>query len=335
MAAKRVALALQGGGSHGAYTWGVLDRLLEEERIEIEGVSGASAGAVNAVVLAHGYAEGGREGAKRALDAFWRAVASMPYSGMSIAPDAQRPDPASKSYLFLTRFFSPYQLNPLNVNPLRDVLSAQIDFDRLRSRSPLKLFISATRVSDGALKIFSREELTLNAVLASACLPSIHHTVEVDGVAYWDGGLAANPPVSVLVYRCDARDVLVVVLNPRGGDKIPATADEIAERVTQISFSSALSSELHAIALARAEAQQSSFAWGRLDRRLSRLNLHVIDSGSYLSALDPTSRFNTGGNFIASLREEGRKQADAWLRNNLHSIGMRSTFALDAALMRT
>ena len=330
MSRKRVALALQGGGSHGAYTWGVLDRLLEEDRIEIEAVSGASAGAVNAVVLAHGYTQDGREGARRALDAFWHAIGSTPYS-ISVATSGQRADAASKGFLFLTRFFSPYQLNPLNINPLRDILSQQIDFERVRSGSPLKLFIAATRVSDGALRIFSREELTLEALLASACLPSIHHTVEVDGVAYWDGGLVANPPVSVLAYRCDARDVLVVVLNPRGGERIPSTADEIAERVTQISFSSALSTEMHSIALAQSEARRSRLSLGRLDRRLKRLNLHMIDSGAYTAELDPASRYNTDATFMASLREQGRQRADEWLQQNLDSIGSRSTFALDAA----
>jgi NTE family protein len=334
MSIKRLALALQGGGSHGAYTWGVLDRLLEEETIWIEALSGASAGAVNAVVLAHGLAEGGREGAKRALETFWHALGRTPYSSIGAVSPSQRADPASRSFLFLARFFSPYQLNPLNINPLRDILSSQIDFERLRTQRAMKLFISATRVSNGALRIFAREEITLDALLASACIPSMHHTVAVDGIPYWDGGLAANPPLSVLVYKCDARDVLVVVLNPCSGDDIPSTAEAIGDRLTQISFSSTLSTELHAIALAQEEAKQSRFAFGRLDRKLKRLNLHMIDSGAYIAKLDPKTRLNTDASFIASLREEGRRSAEAWLERNARSIGTRSTVSFDAPLLQ-
>lgn len=187
MSSRQIALALQGGGSHGAYTWGVLDRLLEDK-------------------LGHG--------------------------GIAAASAVPVPDATARAYLFLTRFFSPYQLNPLNINPLRDIVSEQVDFERLRAECRMKLFISTTRVSNGALRIFSREELTIDALLASACIPSIHRSVEVDGVAHWDGGLTANPPLSVLVYKCSASDLLVVVLNPMGNDDVPSTADAIAERLS-------------------------------------------------------------------------------------------------------
>lgn len=319
MSRNSVALGLQGGGSHGAYTWGVLDRLLEEDALHIEAVSGASAGAVNAAVLAHGYCVGGREGAKHALDAFWRAVGSTPY-GIAAAPVAQRPDAASRGYLFLTRLFSPYQLNPLNLNPLRDLLAKQIDFERVRAACPIKLFVSATRVSDGALRIFTREELTLDALLASTCIPSIHHTVEVDGTAYWDGGLAANPPLSALVYDCDARDIVLVLLNPAAASDIPSTADAIEERLRQIAFSSPLSTELNAIMLAKAQAERAPVAIGRLERRLRNLELHRIESAAYMAELDPASRFNTDAAFIARLRDEGRSRAERWLRR--HSDGI-------------
>ncbi|HEY0336714.1 MAG TPA: patatin-like phospholipase family protein [Burkholderiales bacterium] len=314
MSCKLLALALQGGGSHGAYTWGVLDRLLENGQIEIEAISGASAGAMNAAVLAYGYLRGGREGAREALATFWNAVsAKLSYNGLGAGATPTLPEPATKAYLSLARYFSPYQLNPLNINPLRDILTEQIDFDRLRAEPGIKLFISATRVRDGALKIFRNDELTLDALLASACIPSLHHTVAVEGESYWDGGLSANPPLSVLVYECDAPDVLVVVLNPSGMSEIPSTADAIFERFTQVSFSSTFFTELQSIGLAKAQAARSRFALGRVDRRLKRLNLQIIDSGATIGALDPATRLKTETRFITRLRDEGRKRAEAWL----------------------
>ena len=327
-----LALALQGGGSHGAYTWGVLDRLLEDDRIDIDAISGASAGAVNAVVLADGLTSGGREGARSALDAFWSRVSGKIHTAAAAVPRLPHLDPNAKGYRYLTRFFSPYQLNPLNINPLRDILSEQVDFERLRTKCKVKLFISATRVSNGALKIFSTPELSLDMVLASACIPSFHHAVTVDGVAYWDGGLTANPPLRVLLYKSQAHDVLVVVLNPGADDEVPSTADAIAQRLTQISFSSTLSAELQAIALAKAEVEHMRFPVGRLDQRVRRLNLHMIDSGVYMADLDPASRFNTDSGFILTLRDEGRRSADAWLKANFAAIGARSTFSLESAL---
>lgn len=311
MSQKLVCLALQGGGSHGAYTWGVLDRLLDDDGIAIEAVSGASAGAVNATVLAYGYLVGGREGAREALDRFWSAVSEKTLAG---AAGSTFPEPATKAYLSLTRYFSPYQLNPLNLNPLRDILEKQIDFERLRAEGRIRLFISATRVRDGALKIFTQRDVTLEALLASTCVPSVHHSVEIDGEAYWDGGLSANPPVSALVYACKARDVVVVVLTPPGSPEAPSTADAIFDRFTQISFSSTLATELHSIALAKAAAERTRFAIGGIDRRLKTLNLHVLESASYMATLDPLTRFKTNSAFMAELRSEGRKSAEEWLR---------------------
>ena len=312
MRSKLTALALQGGGSHGAYTWGVLDRLLQDRSIEIEAVSGASAGAMNAVVLAYGHLVGGREGAREALDAFWTAVSEkMAASAIGATASSLWPDPA-KAYISMTRYFSPYQLNPLNVNPLRDILEAQVDFERLREAGRIRLLVSATRVRDGALRIFTNEDLTLEALLASASIPSMHHSVEVDGEAYWDGGLTANPPVSALVYGCKARDIVVVVLSGGADGEVPSTADAIHERFTQVSFSSALASELQSIGLAKAEAERSRLSVGRVDRRLRRLRLHILDA-DYLAALDPTTRMKADAAFIGELRDEGRRRAHAWL----------------------
>jgi NTE family protein len=286
--------------------------------------------------LTHGYTVGGREGAREALNSFWGSVSDkLGHAGIAAASAVPVPDATARAYLFLTRFCSPYQLNPLNINPLRDIIAAQVDFERLRSECRIKLFISTTRVSNGALRIFSREELTVDALLASACIPSVHHSVEVDGAAYWDGGLTANPPLSVLVYKCSARDLLVVVLNPPGNDHVPSTAEAIGERLSQISFSSTLSAELQSIALAKAEAHRARFSFGRLDRKLRRLNIHLIDSVEYMSGLAPASRYNTDSGFIAALRDEGRARAEAWLESNFGAIGQRSTVSLNAPLLQS
>jgi len=335
MATKLATLALQGGGSHGAFTWGVLDRLLEDERIEIEGISGASAGAINAVVLAHGLTAGGREGARQALEAFWGSVATTtPFGPVSArwpeppALAAHSPDPAIKAYVFFARFLSPYQLNPFNLNPLRDLLAAQVDFERIKSDCRIKLFIAATKVATGRLRLFSTRELTLEALLASACIPSLNHAVEIDGEAYWDGGLTANPPLRPLLYECEARDILVVLLHPLHRPEVPATADEIAHRLTEISFGSALSRELQGLALAKKEAESALFSLGRLERRLRRLNLHLIEAHDVMSRLNVLSRLNTHRAFIEGLRDEGRSRADAWLKKNFRHIGARSSLAL-------
>jgi len=333
MRKKLITLALQGGGSHGAFTWGVLDRLLEDERIEIEGISGASAGAINAAVLAHGVTAGGREGGRRALEAFWHSVGSGTPHGLGSGPwtalndgAARDPSPAVNVLVFLTRFFSPYQLNPFNLNPLRDLLAAQIDFERIREECRIKLFVAATRVATGEPRIFPTDELTLDALLASACLPSVNHPVEIDGEAYWDGGLTANPPLRSLLYECEARDMLMVLLHPLRREGTPSTPDEIAQRLTEISFSSALASELRGIALAKKEAERALIPVGRLDRKLRRLNLHLIGSHEFMSRLSVHSRLNTESDFIEALRKEGRSRAAAWLRKNFRLIGERSSF---------
>jgi len=333
---KIVTLALQGGGSHGAFTWGVLDRLLEDTRIELEGISGASAGAMNATVLAHGFCKAGREGAREALAAFWGRIAiKEPFS--FLAPEIQsgggslfnQSAPAGmQALLAMTRFFSPTQLNPFDINPLRDILQEQIDFERLRHTGTIKLFIAATRVSTGTLKIFRNRDLTLDALLASACLPSMHRPVEIDGEAYWDGGLTANPPIFPLLYRCSARDLMVVLLHPCSRPGTPTTITEIGQRLSEISFSSAFSTELGGLALAKREAETSMFAFGTLERRLKRLNMHMLEANDLMSQLDVMSKLNTKTSFIHALHAEGRIAADQWLERHFHTLGHRSSFDL-------
>ncbi|HEX8956973.1 MAG TPA: patatin-like phospholipase family protein [Burkholderiaceae bacterium] len=330
---KMLTLALQGGGSHGAFTWGVLDRLLEDGRIEVEAISGASAGAVNGVVLAHGYAKGGREGAREALAAFWQRVSlKVPFS--FLPEEMQPPDALGLSgvlpamLLSLTRVLSPYQLNPFDINPLRDILAEQIDFELLRERGRIKLFVAATEVASGKLRIFRNRQISLDAVLASACLPALHHAVEIDGLAYWDGGFTANPPIFPLLHQCRARDIVVVLLHAHPKSGVPTTADEIVARLTDIGFSSALFTELQGIALAKREAQRGWFALGRMERRLRNLHVHLVDAQDFMSGLPGLSKLNTRASFIDALFEEGRAQGKAWLEQHFHHLGVFSSFNL-------
>lgn len=336
MQRKRITLALQGGGSHGAFTWGVLDRLLEDVRIEIEGISGASAGAMNAVILAHGLAVGGRDGARQALKDFWGSVASRtPYSvvpeslAAPVSLAAQSDLPAVyKSLLPLLRFFSPYQLNPFDINPLRDILARQIDFERLRTECRTRLFIATTQVSTGTLKLFRNKQLTLDVLLASACLPLLHRAVEIDGEAYWDGGLTANPPLFPLLHKCSARDIMVVVLHPHPRTRVPITADDIWHRLTEMGFSSTFFTELQGLMLAQREARRSWYSFGRLERRLRHLNMHVVESQELMSQLSMHSKMNAHPAFINGLHDEGRMRAEAWLEQNFRQLGVRSSFSL-------
>jgi NTE family protein len=341
-ARRQVSLALQGGGSHGAFTWGVLDRLLEDGRIDIEAISGASAGAMNAAALAHGYALGGRESAREALKDFWDAVASrmpfdlLPNDGADSAPVA--PQSGSKSalsaFLSLTRLFSPYQLNPLDLNPLRDILDRQIDFARLRADSGIKLFIAATRVSTGTARLFRDSELTPDILLASACVPTFHHAIEIDGDHYWDGGLTANPPIFPLLNQCVTGDVVMVLLYPCRRPNTPTSAEDIRQRLTEISFTTPLLTELHALALAKAEAERPLFRAGPLERRLRRLNTHMIDSPELMNRLTALSKLNTHPDFLKTLYDEGRERTQSWLEDNFRHIGQRSSFSLGGFLQR-
>ncbi|HEY8605506.1 MAG TPA: patatin-like phospholipase family protein [Noviherbaspirillum sp.] len=330
---KSVTLALQGGGSHGAFTWGVLDRLLEDRRVRIEGISGASAGAMNAVVLAHGMTVGGREGARQALSDFWEAVAGT-------APFSQWPESllgatrgstsglpvAYKPMLSLLRVFSPYQLNPFDINPLRAILARQVDFDGVRKRCPMRLFIATTHVATGTLKLFRTRQLSLDVLLASACLPLLHRAVEIDGEVYWDGGLTANPPLLPLVQRCSARDIIAVLLHPCPGTRLPVTAEAISHRLAEMNFSSTFFAELQVLVQAQREAKRSWFAVGRMERRLRGLNMHAVESGDMMSSLGRHSKLNAHPAFIRRLHAEGRERAHAWLQQNFRDLGVRSSF---------
>jgi NTE family protein len=336
MSSKSIALALQGGGSHGAFTWGVLDRFLEDGRLHFDAISGASAGALNAAILAHGFIGTGRDGAREALKTFWDGIANDamyrflpdPFYGAADLEAHSRLAPAMQVYVSLARFFAPDQLNPLGLNPLRELLANQIDFERLRAHSKIDLFISATQVRTGAMRLFRTRELTLDALLASACLPSFHHTVKIDGEAYWDGGLTANPPLFPLVHQCAARDVVMVLLHPFPHDDIPETAEEISHRLAEIGFNAAFFAELQGLALARNEARQSLFAFGRLERKLRGLKMHLVDAPDLVKRLSTPSKLNTNGAFIRALFDAGRARGEVWLTTNFEAVGKRATFEL-------
>jgi NTE family protein len=340
----RIDLALQGGGSHGAFTWGVLDRLLEDERLEIAGISGASAGAMNAVALAAGLMEGGREGARTALRRFWsRVAAASPFNQLDDGPlgamfGPNNPwiqawiAPLQQFSQALGSQLSPYQLNPLNLNPLRDILTDTVDFEAVRCCDRTQLFIAATQVATGKLRIFRQAELTADMVLASACLPLLFQAVEIDGEAYWDGGYAGNPALLPLIAETDADDLLLVQINPTRRDTLPTSAEDILDRANEVTFNASLLKELRTIALIKevlADAGQPDSAYRRpLFRRIDNLRLHRLDAEAELAPLGASSKTQTNRAFLEQLHAIGRQAADDWLAEHGRHIGQRGTFEL-------
>ncbi|MEO7338741.1 MAG: patatin-like phospholipase family protein [Caldimonas sp.] len=322
-------LALQGGGAHGAFTWGVLDALLEDERISFEGISGSSAGAMNAVLVADGWARGGRDGARRSLADFWTAIGrQMPWGSTQGNGDSIALSPASKLLASWAGYFSPAQLNPLDLNPLRTLLERQLDFDRLRSASPFKLFIGATQASTGKLRVFREDELSVDVLLASACLPRIHHPIVIEGEAYWDGGYSANPAVFPLFYECDSADVMLVLLSPLARDGTPRSVEEIDTRILELSFNANFLREMRMFAQATDYAGHAFMALGRLERRLRRMRFHMIDS-SHLASLERTeTKLIAHGPYLELLRGQGRQRALEWLADHAGDVGRRPTVDL-------
>jgi NTE family protein len=329
-----VDLALQGGGSHGAFTWGVLDRLLEEPRIEIAGISGTSAGAMNAAVLADGWTEGGAQAARAALDRYWlkvsRAAASSPLQRSPYDRMMGRwsldTSPAYVALDLMSRLLSPYELNPLGHNPLRSLLEESICFERLPT-SPIKLFITATNVRTGRGRIFRNAEITADVLLASACLPTMFQAIEIDGDAYWDGGYAGNPTMTPLVRETDAHDTILVQIIPRERAEAPRTAAEILNRLNEISFNSPLMKELRMIALMRQVADP-----GRGEgARWAEMRTHRIQT-DMLAGFGASSKLNAEWDFLTMLRAEGRRAAGEFLDQSLDDLGKRSTADLDVLL---
>ena len=334
---KTLNLALQGGGAHGAFAWGVLDRLLEDERIAFEGVSATSAGAMNAVVLAYGLGEGGREGARMALAGFWRRVSHAAAMGplqpsfvdRALHNHALDYSPAFIMLDLMSRLMSPYQLNPGNYNPLQHVLEQSVDFERLRQRSPVKLFLSATNVRTGKVKVFGNDEITSDAVMASACLPFMFQAVEIDGEAYWDGGYMGNPAIFPLIYGCDSPDVLVVHINPLERPEIPRTATEIMNRINEISFNSSLMREMRAIAFVSELIDEGAIC----NRKMKRMYIHAISADAVMRKLSVMSKLNADWEFLTHLRDDGREFAESWLDQHFVSLGNASTVDIRASYL--
>ena len=332
--AKTVNLALQGGGAHGAFTWGVLDALLEKDQVEIEGVSATSAGAMNAAVFAYGMAVGGRDGARRALERFWTGISDAAATG-PLQPSwydkvlANWGLPWSPSFAaadMLSRVFSPYDLNPLNLNPLRDVLRSAVDFDVLRAPdAPVKLFLSATNVRTGRVKVFAREELSADAVLASACLPFLFPAVEIEGEAYWDGGYMGNPAIFPLIYECESRDVVVVHINPICRPEVPRSARDILNRVNEISFNSSLMREMRTIQFVTDLIDR-----GRVGGEMKRMLIHSIAADDVMTRLGAASKMNADRGFLRHMRDAGHRTAGEWLEAHFDSLGRRSSLDIGA-----
>lgn len=329
---KSINLALQGGGSHGAFTWGVLDALLEDGRLDFEGISGTSAGAMNAVALVDGWARNGRDGAREALHDFWHAVSEKG----RFSPVQRTPLDAiwgtwsfefSPSYRFFdlfSRVFSPYDLNPLGLNPLQDVVDNQIDFDRVRSCADIKLFVSATNVWTGKVRVFGAEELNGDVIMASACLPTIFKAVEIDGVPYWDGGFGGNPALFPFFYEIATQDCLLVQINPIETGKTPRTALEIQDRMNEITFNAGLLREFRAIEFVR-----RLIADDRLDgTSYKAIRMHRIAADAVVEDLSASSKINAEWAFLEYLKEMGRAAAADFLEQDFDAIGKRSTLDL-------
>jgi NTE family protein len=331
---KKIGIALQGGGAHGAFTWGVLDRLLEEDDIQAEAMCGTSAGAVNAVTCAYGLHTGGPQKAKELLEKLWRKVSEtgsflfkpgmfdQQYSNGDIYNS-----PGYMMFNALSQVFSPYNFNPFNYNPLRDILIELVDFDELHRYHKKKLFICATNVKTNRAKIFTNKEITVDSVLASACLPLLFQAVEIDGEYYWDGGYMGNPPIYPLIDNTHLKDIVLIKINSIIINSVPTTARDIADRVNEISFNSSLINEMKLIHY-RNELLRNGIL--KVDNKTHReIFIHTISGYSALSQLSYSSKMNTSWEFLVSLKEKGRSIADNWIKTDYSQVGVKSTFDVE------
>jgi len=326
---KTLNLALQGGGAHGAFTWGALDRLLEDDAIDIGWVSGTSAGAVNAAALAGGLAAGGRAGGRATLERVWKAVEA---AGV---PDLARLNPflyglAKSGFANLGGILSPYEFNPLGFDPLRKLLAAEIDFAAIRDKPGIGMLIAATDAASGRPRLFRRNEVTVEAVLASACLPQIHHAVQIDGRAYWDGGFSANPDIVTLAAESPAADTLLIQLNPLDRTTMPRTARDIGAQVNVVTFNQPLLRDIEMIVAAQ-EDKRGWLGMGRGRGRLGRLahhRLHVIEAGRYTAGLSADSKTTPEKTLLAYLFNAGRTETARWLERHRRDIGRRQSVDL-------
>jgi NTE family protein len=335
---ERINLALQGGGAHGAFTWGVLDALLDDPRIQFEGLSGSSAGAMNAVVFANGWMlgaqkggpEAARIGARQALADFWTEVGKQMPLGMTTQGEGETISlsPASRWLANWAGYFSPSQLNPLALNPLRDLLERQIDFEQLRGNSPFKLFIAATQANTGKLRVFRENELCLDVLLASSCLPKISRAVEIDGEPYWDGGYSANPAVSPLFYGCDSTDVLLVLLSPLQHQATPNSVEQIESRIAELAFSANFMREMQMFTQVAEYSRPAFLSRDKFARRLQKMRFHMIDSSDLPILQRTETKLLAHAPFLELLRGQGHERGQAWLFDHAPSVGHRSTISM-------
>lgn len=331
---KSINLALQGGGAHGAFAWGVMDKFLEDGRIEIEGLSATSAGSMNAVVYAYGKIKG-VDGARQALHDYWKAISDAgqkfavkpsPFAALMGGKDMMK-DMASSTMKMLTNTFSPYQLNPKNLNPLRDVLEAHVDFEELEKNSTTKLFLATTNVRTGKARIFHTHEVTAEVVLASACLPQIFQAVEIDGEHYWDGGYMGNPVLYPLFYYTDSRDVVIIHINPIERPGPPKTSADIANRLNEITFNCALMKELRAVYFVQ-KLMDDGWIKDEYMEKLKYVLIHSVRADNALSDMSAESKMESDWGFLTMLRDRGRACATEWLQNYFDLLGVRSTVDL-------
>lgn len=333
-ATKKINIALQGGGAHGAFTWGVLDKLLELECFVFHGISATSAGAMNAAIMLSGYMDDGFEGARKNLAKFWQMIGDMnPVSFLPHSPlENANPyvwnlhwQPSYNMVDSITRFYSPYEFNPMNYNPLRTVLESCINIERLNMCSAVRLFVSATRVSDGQPRIFECNEITIDVLMASACLPTLYQAVEIDGEHYWDGGYVGNPMLHPLMENCRDSDVLIVQINPVHRNQHPTGAREIIDRLNEITFNSSLVQELRQIEFINKLLKKSNYK----SDRYKHVRLHIIEPHDEMLVLDASSKMNANYHFFEYLRDLGRVSAEKWIEKNFANIGKQSTLDIE------
>jgi NTE family protein len=329
-----VDFALQGGGAHGAFTWGVLDRMLEEPCLKIDGISGTSAGAMNAAALAYGYTLGGSAGARSALEGFWRRVSQA----ARFSPIQRGPldvflgrwtldnSPVFIAMDMMSRLFSPYDLNLTGWNPLRKILTEGVEFERL-PESPIKLFITATNVATGRARVFRNHEITPEVLIASACLPTMFQAIEIDGDAYWDGGYSGNPTITPLVRECTSQDTIIVPINPIERKGAPRAASDILNRLNEVAFNAVLLKELRMIALLRRVADPND----EEGEKWAKMRVHYV-TNDVMTELNASSKLIAEWDFLCMLRDQGRLAADKFLAAHRGDLGQRSTFDLDGLL---
>jgi len=327
--AKHINLALQGGGSHGAFTWGVLERLMGDRRLHIAGLSGTSAGAMNAVVMADGFIKDRREGAIASIRAFWERISETGFFnsrtqafwkgyGSTVNLDST---PLYGMFDMITRMFSPYELNPMDYNPLREIVEEMIDFEEMRKHTELKLFVTATNVRTGKPRVFHTHEMTAQVLMASACLPLVFKAVEIDGEHYWDGGYMGNPSIYPLVHECESKDVIIIQINPLRRDDVPTTARDILNRLNELSFNTSVVREMRGFATISQLIDSGQLS----NHHYAQVNFHMIEAQDFLGDLNASSKFNTDIAFLEDLHERGWNAADRWLAENYDMLGVRST----------